>query len=285
MTLATALVFARTGDPAYGDRARSQIMAAIGTEQVGANNSILSLGRQLGAYVLAADFIGLSGPDDDRFRSWLDAIRTRELGGHGRWRTLTGTHEDAPNNWGSFTGASRIAASLYLGDTADVARAAQVLRGFLGDRGSWSRFQGVEGAKSWACDPDDYTPVNPPCTRDGIDLDGAIVRDIDRGGNRKWPPGRDGIGYTLESLQGLSLQAELLTVNGFGDAWTWSDEALKRAAGIVSRSGEAGGLTWNRSEVSYHVPWLLNARYGLDLPTEPAGFGRVFGYTDWLYGS
>ena len=42
-----------------------------------------------GAYVLAADFIGLSGPDDDRFRSWLDAIRTRELGGHGRWRTLT----------------------------------------------------------------------------------------------------------------------------------------------------------------------------------------------------
>ena len=29
----------------------------------------------------------------------------------------------------------------------------------------------------------------------------------------------------------------------------------------------------------------LAARYGLDLPTEPAGFGRVFGYTDWLYGS
>jgi hypothetical protein len=285
ITLASALVFARTGDPTYGERARTQVMAAIGTEREGANNSILALGRQLGAYVLAADFIDLSGTDDQRFREWLDTIRTRELGGHGRWRSLIATHEDAPQNWGSFAGASRIAASLYLGDTADVSRAAQILRGFLGDRSVYAGFQPVEGARSWACEPQRYTPINPPCSRDGIDLDGAIVRDIDRGGNLKWPPGRDGIGYTLESFQGLTVQAELLSVNGYGDAWTWSDQALKRAAGIVTRSGEAGGLTWNRSEVSHYVPWFLNARYGLDLPTEPAGIGRVFGFTDWLYGS
>ena len=285
MALASALVFARTGDDTYRERARSQIMAAIGTEQEGAPNSILSLGRQLGAYVLAADFIKLSGADDEQFRPWLDSIRTRVLGGHGRWTSLTGTHEDAPQNWGSFAGASRIAASLYLGDTADVARAAQVLRGFLGDRSAYAGFQGPEGARSWSCDPAKFIPINGACTLDGIDLDGAIVRDIDRGGNRKWPPGRAGIGYTLESLQALTLQAELLTVNGYGEAWTWSDQALKRAAGIVTRSGDAGGLTWNRSEVSYYVPWILNARYGLDLPTRPAGFGRVFGYTDWLYGT
>jgi hypothetical protein len=283
-TLAAALVYARTGDEQYGERARHEILAAIGTEREGATNSILSLGRQLGAYVLAADFIDLDGADDERFRAWLDPLRRRELGGHGRWTSLIGTHEDAPNNWGSFTGASRIAASLYLGDREDVARAAQILRGFLGDRSAWSRFQPVEGARSWACDPPRYTPVNPPCSRNGIDLDGAIVRDVDRGGNLRWPPGRDGIGYTLESLQGLIVQAELLTENGYGDVWSWSDSALRRAAALVTRSGAAGGLTWNRSPVSYHVPWLLNARYGLDLPTEPAGEGRVFGYTDWLYG-
>jgi len=285
MTLASALVFARTGDDTYRERARSQIMAAIGTEQEGAPNSILSLGRQLGAYVLAADFIKLSGADDATFRPWLDDIRTRQLGGHGRWVSLTATHEDAPQNWGSFAGASRIAAGLYLNDTTDVARAAQILRGFLGDRTAYAGFQGPEGARSWSCDPAKFIPINGACTSQGIDLDGAIVRDIDRGGNLKWPPGRAGIGYTLESLQGLTLQAELLTVNGYGDAWSWSDQALKRAAGIVTRSGQAGGLTWNRSEVSYYVPWILNARYGLDLPTLPAGFGRVFGYTDWLYGS
>ena len=141
MALASALVFARTGDDAYRERARSQIMAAMGTEQEGAPNSILSLGRQLGAYVLAADFIKLSGADDEQFRPWLDSIRTRVLGGHGRWTSLTATHEDAPQNWGSFAGASRIAASLYLGDTADVARAAQVLRGFLGDRSAYAGFR------------------------------------------------------------------------------------------------------------------------------------------------
>jgi hypothetical protein len=283
-TLAAALVFARTGEMQYRDRAQRGILAAIGTERPGATNSILALGRQLGAYVLAADFIDLSGADDERFRTWLSAIRTESLGGHGRWTSLVGTHEDSANNWGAFAGASRIAASLYLGDTADVQRAAQVLRGFLGDKTAWDRFQPVEGSASWACDPKAYVPLNPPCTRDGVDLDGAIVRDIDRGGNLKWPPGRDGVAYTLEALQGLTVQAELITENGYGDAWHWSDDAIRRAADVVTRSGDAGGRTWNRSEVSYHLPWLINARYGLDLPTRPAGQGRLFGYTDWLYG-
>jgi hypothetical protein len=284
MTLAIALVHARTAEPGYRERAREEIMEVIGTERRGTGNSILSLGRQLAAYVLAADFIDLDGPDDERFRAWLDDIRTEELGGHGRWRSLTATHQDSANNWGAFAGASRIAASRYLGDTDDVARAARVLAGFLGDRAAWDAFQPVDDSASWACDPGRFTPVNPPCVRDGIDLDGAIVRDIDRGGALRWPPGDTGIGYTLESLQGLILQAELLYQGGYGDAWSWSDSAIRRAARIVTASGQAGAESWNRSEPSLHVPWLLNARYDLDLPTEPAGIGRAFGYTDWLYG-
>jgi hypothetical protein len=284
-TLAAALVYARTGEARYREHARSEIMDAIGTERSGADNSILALGRQLGAYVLAADFIGLDGTDDERFRRWLRDIRTDELGGHGRWRALSDTHEDSANNWGAFAGASRLAASLYLDDTSDVERAARVLRGFLGDRSAWARFQPVEDSADWACNARRYTPINPPCARDGIDLDGAIVRDISRGGNLDWPPGEAGIRYTLEAFQGLVLQTELLYQNGHEDAWDWSDAALRRAAALVSASGAAGGDSWNGTEPNRHVPWILNARYGLDLPTRPAGIGRVFGYTDWLYGS
>lgn len=277
-TLAMALVYARTRDDAYREKARAAIMGAIGTERDGAQSSILALGRQLASYVLAADFIELSDDDDEEFRDWLAEIRTRELGGHGRWKELTATHADSTNNWGAFAGASRIAASLYLGDTADVDDAAQVLRGFLGDRVAWSQWQDIDRTDaSWACDREEFTPVNPPCSREGIDLDGAIVTDISRGGRLRWPPRRDGILYTTESLQGLALQAELLQMAGY-DPWEWGDQALLRAAHFLDR---ADG--WNETSVSYHVAWIFNARYPLSLPTMPAGYGRLLGYTDWLY--
>jgi hypothetical protein len=70
-TLGVALVAARTGSTTLRTKARNAIMSAIGTEQVGAGNSILALGRQLGAYVMAAGLIGLSGADDATFRAWL----------------------------------------------------------------------------------------------------------------------------------------------------------------------------------------------------------------------
>jgi hypothetical protein len=260
-------------------------MSAIGTERVGANNSILALGRQLGAYVLAADLISLDGADDARFRDWLAAMRTAQLGGHGRWVTLIGTHEDSMNNWGAFAGAARIAASLYLGDSADVARAARVARGFLGDAASWSAWQPLtaEGA-TWACDPATRIPINAPCVLNGIDVGGAIVADISRGGPLAWPPAEPGVSYTLESLQGLVLQVELLSRNGYPDAWQWSSAALLRTALLVNRSAAAGGEGWDGASVNAHLPWILNARYGLSIPTRPAGFGRTFGFTDWLYG-
>ncbi len=277
--LAAALVYARTGQESYRDKASEGMMSAVGSERDGAHNSVLALGRQLGSYVLAADFIDLSGGDDAIFRDWLDEIRTRELGGHGRWRELVATHEDAPNNWGAFAGASRIAASLYLGDDEDVDDAARVLRGFLGDRAAWSDWSEPDGADAeWSCDPEEFTPVNPPCTRDGIDLDGAIPGDISRSGGLHWPPGDDAILYTNESLQGLTLQAELLQVAGY-EAWEWSDRALLRAARFLER---AGG--WNERSVNHHIAWMINARYATGMQARPAGYGRLFGYTDWLYG-
>lgn len=114
-TLAVALVANRLDSDTHRVKARAAILGAMGTERVGADNSILALGRQLGAYVLAADLIGLSGADDAAFRTWLSAIRTRELGGHGRFVSLKGTCENSPHNWGTFACASLLAANRYLG--------------------------------------------------------------------------------------------------------------------------------------------------------------------------
>jgi hypothetical protein len=32
------------------------------------------------------------------------------------------------------------------------------------------------------------------------------------------------------------------------------------------------------------MPWLLNLRYGTNIPTAASGMGRAIGFTDWLYG-
>jgi hypothetical protein len=293
LALAGALVYARTGDATYATKTQDAIMAAIGTER--SSCALLAIGRQLGGYVLAADFIHLDGADGDTFRTWLGSMRTRTFSENPRWQTIEGTDGDSANNWGAFAGASRIAASLYVGDRADVANAALILHGFLGDRSAYAGFRGqgdtndilTDTIRVWACDPspEGFVPVNPACTSDGVNLDGAIVTDVSRDGDGlTWPVGPTGIGYTLESLQGLVVQAELLYENGYPSVWSWSKAAIERAAELVSRNGAAGGTSWNTDPVNQYVPWLLNYRYGMAAPTEPAGHGRIFGYTDWLYG-
>jgi hypothetical protein len=64
--------------------------------------------------------------------------------------TLVSTHEDRPNNWGTHAGASRVAVAVYLGDSAELERAAQVFKGWLGDRASYAGFN--YGDLSWQCD-------------------------------------------------------------------------------------------------------------------------------------
>lgn len=287
-TLAAALVYARTGIASYGQKARDGVMAALPTQVVGCNNATLALGRQLAAYVLAANFAGLSGAQDTTFRTWLSAIRTKIVGGHSVWNSIRTTHQLAPGNWGAHAGSARIAADIYLGDTADLAAAAKVTRGFLGDRTAYAGFtQKLDSDDlSWTCTGSaaTYTPEDPACTKSGINLDGAIATDISRGGALRWPPADPGIPYQLESIQGAGLQVELLYRNGYSDAWTWSNSALKRAAAVVTRSGASGGTGWNLTTASRQMPWLLNKRYGTSIPTRTAGMGRSIGFTDWLYG-
>lgn len=169
MTLAGALYAVRMDDAAMRSRVVAAIEGAIDTERGGRT---LALARNLTGYVLAADLVGYDSP---RFRTWVDTTRTEELDG----RTLISTHEDRANNWGTHAGAARIAAARFLGDEAELQRAATVFRGYLGDRAAYSSFR--FGDSTWQADETLPVPINPAGARkNGIVVDGAIVDDVRR---------------------------------------------------------------------------------------------------------
>jgi hypothetical protein len=253
--------------------------AVIGTERGGRT---LALARGLVSYVVAADLIDLDAYDPARgsaFRSWLAAVRTETLS-PSDYPTLVLTHEVRPNNWGTHAGASRIAADVYLGDRADLERAAAIFKGWLGDRAVYHGFR-FGGDESWQADPNAPVGVNPRgAMRDGQSLDGALPDDMRRGCGLRFPPCPTL--YPWEAMQGAVVQAELLSRQGY-DAWNWGDQALRRAATFLfGLHDRYGAKEWGAPGGDEWIPWLLNARYGTHFPAVlPAQPGKGMGFTDW----
>ena len=241
----------------------------------------LAVGRELLAYVLSADLIELSRRDpvlDQAFRARLESLRETSFQG----RTLVTTHEDRPNNWGTHAGATRIAIALYLGDRADLAAAAAVHRGWLGERGAYSGFR--YGELSWQEDEARPVGVNRAgAQRAGIDLDGSQPEEMRRGGPLADPPAPTG--YAWEALQGATVATELLARNGYPDAWRWGESALLRAVDYLARLDVAYGGWWATGDDRWNV-WLVNHGTGRAYPTE-AGVrpGKNLGFTDWTHAS
>ena len=279
--LARALVHVRTGTVSY----RTEVVQAL--QSIAGGNSedgtaeepgrTLALGRNLAAYVIAADLIDLGALDptlDAAFRAKLSALLTKDLDG----RSLRSTHEDRPNNWGTMAGASRAAVAAYLGDTNELAQAAQVFRGFLGDRTAYAGFN-YHDDLSWHCSPSLPVGINPiGCRINGIEVGGAQPEEMRRGSPFQWPP--TPTTYPWEGLQGALVQAEILHRAGY-DAWNWSDYALLRASLFLYAIG------WPAEGDDEWQPWLLNHVYGTSFPVDTTGarFGKIMGWTDWTHGT
>ena len=274
--MAKALVFARTGQPAH----RDAVVAALRTiaESGTYRGRALALGRELAAYVIAADLVGLATHDpalDERFRAKLAELRTtRTTDGP---TSLVECHEKRPNNWGTMCGSSRAAIAAYLGDEAELERTAQVFRGYLGDRTAYAGFE-FDSDLSWQCDPARPVGINPKgCVKSGLSLDGVMPDDQRRGGRFTGRAVKEG--YAWEGLQGALTQAHLLSRQGY-DVWSWSDRALLRALTWlhdVARFPSEGDDTWQ--------PHLANDVYGTTFPAPvPAATGKVAGWTDWTHG-
>lgn len=279
--MALALRWARLREAKDLERVRSGLALSVGTERGG---RALALARNLQALAIAADIVGHKERD---FLAWVRAALRETLDG----RTVISTHEDRPNNWGTHAGAARMLADAYLARNGsadqqaeaikDGVRAAEVFRGWLGDRTVYHAFS--FGDLWWQSDAKFPRGINPRgAAISGHSVDGVLPDDQRRAGVFGWPPPREN--YVWEALQGAVVQAHVAARMGL-DSWAWSDSALLRA------------LTWLHREANYPasgddkwIPHLVNWAYRLTgsatafpaaVPTRP---GKGVGYTDWTHG-
>ena len=272
--LAKALVFARTGQSSYRSDAIAALSAVVNSGTY--NGRALALARELAAYVIAADVIDLKNFDvalDTSFRAKIRSLLTTSTsGGPG---SLIECHEDRPNNWGTHCGASRAAVAAYLGDTTALARVAQVFKGWLGDRSSYSGFS--YGELDWQCNSSAPVGINPTgCMNSGHSIDGVLPDDERRAGGFTWPPPKEN--YVWEALQGAVVEAIILKRAGY-DVFTWENQALRRAVQWLHSQANfpaVGEDTW--------IPHLINYYYGTQFPAPvPTSPGKNMGWTDWTH--
>ena len=270
--MAKALVFARLGGSSY----RSDVTSALRSIATSGRYSgrALALGRELIAYVIAADLIDLRSFDsslDTQFRSKLRELLTTQT--ESGPDNLVECHEARPNNWGTHCGGSRAAVAAYLGDQAELDRVATVFRGWVGDRAEYSGFS--YGDLDWQCDSSRPVGINPRgCTRSGHSLDGVLPDDQRRGGGFSWPPPKEN--YVYEGLQGALATAVILHRQGY-DAFAWGDNALLRAFQWLHTQADyeaSGDDTWQ--------PHVINHYYNANFPAPtPSNPGKNVGWTDW----
>jgi hypothetical protein len=173
-----------------------------------------------------------------------------------------------------------VAADMYLGDTADLNRAATVFKGWLGDRAAYAGFD--YGDLSWQADPSKPVGVNPAGTsKEGHSIDGAFPDDMRRGCSFQWPPCHTG--YAWGAMEGASVQARLLSRAGF-DSWNWSNKAMYRATQFLYNLDREVGGWWAEGDDEWQ-PWIINKAYGASFPAAmPAQAGKNMGWTDWTFG-
>jgi len=251
---------------------------------------VLATARSIGAYVLAADLVGMdrgetgsrAGYTTTTWQSWLSNLRTKTIGAPANCNSFVACSDKRGHNWGAFATAARISIDIHLGDGDDLAIAVGKLKQFLGESSGGPQWlPSRDFDLTYACIPSgtEWTAINPASC--GPEKDGMIVEDISRSAGTFPTYDSTGIGYTMESYQALLFSAILLERQGY-DPFSWGDQALRRVMDWLTREGKPQG---NGSGVERHLSWVPQHFYGTTYSTVPAGMGRTLGFTDWLYAS
>jgi hypothetical protein len=297
-SLAAALVCARTQSPELCEKARAAVVSAIGTERGG---RWLAVGRNLTAYVIAADVMGLRADGEPesagtRVETWIRSFETERLADNNTGEPTPFIPFASGSNASAQEGAAYAAVAAYLGDRAALERAWDAFRTYLCDPSApdQERIDLHRGVKAgWAYDDQHPCAVNPagtakqvPPGRLGagqvVPVGGAIINDMARGGDLAWPPGATQ--YPWVALEGLVPAAVILHRAGY-PAFAVADRALLRAVDYLrDLQLSTGSGRWFQERRSNEIIQLVNVAYGAHFRVDlPAGAGRTVGYTDWTH--
>jgi len=284
-TLAMALAAVRTGRSDLRQKAVNALLDAIGTEE-GAR--WLAIGRNLGAYVIAADLLDMHADGNpsspgSRIEAWLARFFTRTLRHNNSDRQIhfRDSAWSSGSNASAQEGFAYSALAAYLNRRDELDWSWTAFRRYAGDRSSPHKVSAND--TSWQYIPSDPVGIQDPgAMKNGCRLDGAIANDMSRGGSFSCKPGFTQ--YPWVGLEGAVPAAIILQRAGY-PALDIVSEALKRAADYLWHVREVtSNPSWFDGERSNEIVWLINMAYGLDYPFKgPAGNGRTVGWTDWSH--
>jgi hypothetical protein len=298
-TLAAALVCARTGTASYCDKAKNAVVSAIGTEQGG---RWLAVGRNMTAYVIAADILGLradgnSSSAGSRVNAWIQSFLTMKLSSNNDASLMVQlTPFESGSNASAQEGAVYTAVAAYLKDQTALTRAWDAFRTYACDPTAPNREnidlgKGVEfgwahnDSKPCAVNPLGTTKVVPaglPGAGTSHSIDGAIINDMRRGGEYQWQPGYTS--YPWVGMEGFVPAAVLLQRAGY-PAFGVADKAVLRAATYLwNLRSQTGNADWFDGDRAAEIVHVVNVVYGKSFPANSAaGAGRTVGYTAWTF--
>jgi hypothetical protein len=274
-TLACALAAARTGNADLRAKAVTALESAIGTEE-GAR--WLAIGRNLGAYVIAADVLEIhSGPIHD----WLASFLTRTLQDNNTDEQVMAGNWSSGSNASAQMGFVTAALSVHTKDSARLASGWDGYRRYCGDR--TSPVEETSNSGAWQAVPSDPVGIqNKGATKDGCRLDGAIGNDMHRGGDNVCSP--TWTQYPWVGLEG-AVPAALVFARAGYPAWDVADKAIRRALDYLWFLRQStGNSDWFDGTRSNECVYLVNRAYGTNFPCSlPVASGRTFGFSDWTH--
>jgi hypothetical protein len=250
--LAAGIVYARTGEVRFKNKVVEACERLIA--QGRPKGRTLAWGRELGAYVLAADLVGYRTASWERWLRNMAEVYVAEEG-----RTLQQTFRQRPNNWGSHAFGTLAAIYSYLGDKAALSGLRDYwVRGVVGPNPGYRYGDDL----SWHADPNDPRLINPAgATKHGMSIDGVIPDDLRRGDSFREPPAHTG--YAWEFLQGVVMAARILERAGM-PIWDVGDRAIYRAASALQVQFQERYGDWAaEGDDEWMLPLLDNA-YGTD---------------------